>query len=131
VFRDGGLERALRETGTRLARGGAIVRVSVHGQQRSLDERIERNLLRIGQEAIANALRHGAASRVEVEVWYRDEEVALHVVDNGSGFEVDSAWRPAHYGMVGMRERAAEIMGTCEVRSTLGRGTHVEIHAPA
>lgn len=131
IARTGDLVSTLREAGQRLATSGAVFHFSVHGTPRPQAERIERNLLRIGQEAITNAVRHAAATRIVAEVRYLDDAVVLRVSDNGRGFEVNTATQqPGHYGIVSMRERAAELSGSYDVRSSLGRGTVVEVRVP-
>ena len=127
----GDLVSALRDAGQRLAKGSAVFRLSVHGTPRPQAARLERNLLRIGQEAITNAVRHAAATRIVGEVRYLDDAVVLRVSDNGRGFEVNTTTeRPTHYGIVSMRERAAELGGSIDIRSSFGHGTDVEVRAP-
>ncbi|HKE91574.1 MAG TPA: ATP-binding protein, partial [Gemmatimonadales bacterium] len=52
--------------------------------------------------------------------------------DDGRGFEVDPAFRAygGHWGLLGMKERAAELRGTLRVRSAPGRGTTVALRLP-
>ena len=81
------------------------------------------NLLRIGQEAITNALRHAAPRRITVELDYRDDGLRLRVADDGAGFEVDDKKQYQGYGLKGMRERAAAVKADLQIRSTPGAGT--------
>ena len=109
---------------------------SLYGAYRALPPGTEREILRIVQEAIHNAKKHAGATRLDVQMEYRPAEIALEVRDNGRGFaakfaggEVES---PAgHYGLTGMRERAAAIGGRLEVTSVPGEGTAVRLRAPA
>src|SRR5262249_53478655 len=66
------LAKALDEFGERLSDGTRHIQVVVHGQPGSARPETERELKRIGQEAIRNAVRHGDATRVRVEVSYGD-----------------------------------------------------------
>jgi len=85
----------------------------------------ERELWRIGQEAVANAERHANPSTVSV--WWRSGsgESSITVTDDGDGFTPGVATRMDSYGMVGMRERADAIGGQLTVDSAPGRGTSI------
>jgi two-component system, NarL family, sensor histidine kinase UhpB len=86
-------------------------------------------MLRIAQEAIHNAKKHAGASRLSVRLEYKGDEVTVEVCDNGKGGAGNAA--PGRYGLTGMRERAAAIGGTLELRSESGMGTEVRLRAPA
>lgn len=93
---------------------------------------IENEILRIGQEAITNAVRHGRPARVRVELTYAPDAVTLRVADDGRGFD-DQAWQRAadgHYGLRTMSERAGELGAVLSVTSTIGQGTVVTVVAP-
>jgi len=100
-----------------------------------LDERVEvpgetkEALLRIAREAITNAARHGAATRVHVRLSGEDT-VRMRVSDNGSGFDVAAAPGPGRLGLTGMRERAAALGGELTVSSRAAGGTDVEVVLP-
>ncbi|MGI8756975.1 MAG: histidine kinase [Acidimicrobiales bacterium] len=82
----------------------------------------ERELWRIAQEAVTNVERHAQASRLVV-TWHSDGHRALLlVVDDGVGFPNDRVGRLDSYGIVGMRERAASIGATLDVRANTGPG---------
>ena len=99
----------------------------------------EREILRVAQEAIHNVKKHAEASSVSVQLEYGPAEIALEVRDNGRGFAADQVRAMAkapespagHYGLTGMRERAAVIGGTLEVTSEPGAGTTVRLRTPA
>ena len=82
-------------------------------------------LLRIAGEAITNAVRHGGADLVRIEL-VSDEAVRLRIVDNGGGFEPTRS-RPGGFGLTSMRERAERLGGRFAVRSAPGAGTEVEV----
>jgi signal transduction histidine kinase len=90
-------------------------------------------LLRIAQEAIHNVKKHAGAKHLSVELEYGQDQIALEIRDDGRGFAADSQpdSTPGHYGLTGMRERAAAIGGTLEVTSEPGQGTVVRLRAPA
>jgi signal transduction histidine kinase len=103
--------------------------VDVSGTPLRLPGRIEMNLLRIGQEAVANAVKHGQASRVQIELQYSSEHVILKVGDNGRGFNPEQASAVGHFGMLDMRERAESLGSQLQIDSAPGRGTHISVEA--
>ena len=81
--------------------------------------------MRIGQEAINNAVRHGRATQVRIALSFEEDRVVLTVADNGCGFVPDEhdRRRPGeHFGLLTMRERAARIRGRLEIVSSPGSG---------
>ncbi|MEO8256651.1 MAG: two-component regulator propeller domain-containing protein [Acidobacteriota bacterium] len=106
--------------------------VRVTGRHRRCAPQIEEELLRIGQEAIRNAMRHAHADRVTVSFHYSRNEVVLSVADDGSGLVRTAATgQPGeHWGLRNMEERAARIKGRFRVDSQPGRGTVVETAVP-
>jgi len=113
--------------------------LEVHGAYRALSPDIEQEILRIAQEAIQNVKKHAEASSMSVRLDYDEHALAISISDNGRGFlapheSADSkAIKPAegHYGLVGIRERAALIHGAIEIVSTPGSGTTIRLHVPA
>ena len=89
------------------------------------------DVLRIGQEAAANALRHARAARVTVRLGSRADGVELEVSDDGIGFDPDDArLRGRRLGLTSMEERAARIDADLEIESAPGRGTTVRLRVP-
>jgi signal transduction histidine kinase/ligand-binding sensor domain-containing protein len=113
---------------------GLEAQFSIYGAYRPLPPGTEREILRVAQEAIHNVKKHAAASKLTVQLEYRPGEIALEVRDNGRGFEASipqTDSQPGHYGLTGMRERAAAIGGSLEVASARDAGTTVRLRAPA
>ena len=82
------------------------------------------HLLRIGQEAVANAMRHANPRRILMELHYKPDSVRLKVEDDGKGFTPASDFiSHKHYGLRGMAERAEEIGAALHVESKIGKGT--------
>ena len=101
------------------------------GAYRPVDPRIERELLRIAQEALTNVLHHAHAAETAVELHYSSDMLMLTIEDKGAGFVVDeAAGKAGHYGLLGMKERAATIDGTLEIASGPGQGTRVTLRVP-
>ncbi|WP_170322822.1 sensor histidine kinase [Acrocarpospora macrocephala] len=109
---------------------GVRAEFTVTGIVEPLHEEIEAALLRIAQEALANAGRHAHATRIGVTLSYFDDEVSLDVRDDGRGFDPPS--RPARggFGLGGMRARAERVAGTVEIESEPGGGTAVSARVP-
>jgi signal transduction histidine kinase/ligand-binding sensor domain-containing protein len=130
---DGALGLAL----TRLAAkttGGTDVRCTVHveGDPVALAPGVQDELLRMAQEALANAIKHAGASYIRVRLWYDRSAVKLQVSDDGRGFEPEGvvAAKAGHFGLVGLRERATRLGATLNLESQPGRGTTVEVTVP-
>lgn len=104
--------------------------VSVRGNRRRLPLELEENLMRIGQEALANAVRHGAPRHVRAEVAYEADRVRLRIEDDGRGFGAQTRGRGTGLGVSIMKGRAASIGGTLTIRSQPGEGTRVEVAVP-
>lgn len=129
------LEDAIRRTGEDLARDTATVfRLTVEGTRRSLDPAACEEILRLSQEAIANAFAHAHASRIDVSMTYGRKYLTLSVVDDGHGFDVErlAGHRPAgHWGLQGMHERAAKLGARLTLSSRPAMGTALELLVPA
>jgi signal transduction histidine kinase len=92
----------------------------------------KRQVLRIAQEALANAVRHAGAETIDVRLVDHDGLLELEVADDGAGFDPDApALRGRHLGLTSMDERAALLDGTLQVSSQPGAGTTVSLRVPA
>jgi len=108
----------------------ARIDVNVSGIPVRLPGGVEMNLLRIGQEAVANAVKHGHASAIQIELQYIPDRVILKVRDDGCGFNPDHSRSAGHFGMLDMHERAESLGCQLQIESAPGRGTllAVEVH---
>jgi signal transduction histidine kinase len=111
----------------------AKLRVIEHGTPRDLHAIVCEESVRIASEATVNALRHAAASIVEIEVAYERRSLRVNVRDDGQGIEeaVLRQGREGHFGLLGMRERAKRIRGEIDIWSRPGSGTEVSLTVPA
>jgi signal transduction histidine kinase len=110
---------------------GLECKFNIFGAYRPLPPGTEREILRIAQEAIHNVKKHADAAHLFVQLEYGASEIALEVRDDGRGFDSGAESTPGHFGLTGMRERAAAIGGTLEVTSEPGTGTAVRLRASA
>lgn len=127
------LPSALDAIGKHLSHGTNVqVGVEIRGTRRRLPDGMENHLLRITQEAVANAIRHGQARRVEVQLAFGTGAVALTVHDDGRGFDSDkpNISQSGHFGLAGMRARTKALGGTIEVESMPGEGTTITVEVP-
>jgi signal transduction histidine kinase len=87
-------------------------------------------LFRIVQEALQNALKYSKAHNVSVDLRGVSDGIALTIVDDGVGFDVDAVWGRG-LGLISMHERVEAMGGTFEIRSGPGAGTRLEVRVPA
>ncbi len=90
-----------------------------------LPDWVVRELYRIAQEAMANAVRHGSPQRISVRLWQRDGEIGLEVEDDGVGFDTGAPARGN--GLQSMRERASTLAADLDIESHPGAGTRVRV----
>jgi PAS domain S-box-containing protein len=86
---------------------------------------VENHLLRIGQEALTNAIKYANASKIWVELVYDHAQCLLCVKDDGQGFGVGSIASPGGFGLLGMSERAERIGAQLAIQSQPGQGTEI------
>ena len=124
----------LAASGEELRKDHAIsFSLSVIGTPQPLDATVGDEVVRIGQEALANAFRHSRSSKIEVEITYDPNRVRLRVRDDGVGMSQDVLLRgrDGHWGIVGMRERTQKIGGQLKIWSQESAGTEIELTIPA
>jgi signal transduction histidine kinase len=93
---------------------------------------VEHGLLRVAQESLANAVKHGDPAHVSLSLTQSDGMVQVRVVDDGCGFDGDAdAGRSLGLGLASMRERVTELGGELHVQSAPGSGTTVSASVPA
>jgi signal transduction histidine kinase/predicted hydrocarbon binding protein len=107
-------------------RAGVEAHLLVQGNVR-LSSEVEEGLYRIAQEALNNALKHAAANSVTVTIRAEGDALQIEVVDDGTGFDPQTARSGGGMGLITMRERAEKMGGRLEVDSAPGRGTRVAV----
>jgi signal transduction histidine kinase len=115
---------------------GITVGVATTGTVRPMPADVEVALLRTAQEALANVAKHAGASRVGVTLSYMENEIALDVRDDGTGFDPArlgncAAESSGGFGLVAMRQRIEGLSGTLQVESEPAIGTAVSVCVPS
>jgi two-component system NarL family sensor kinase len=131
ALRELAAEAALANTASAQGAGprGLEVRVHVEGDDALLPPRVTLGLYRVAQEAVANALRHAGANRLELRLAVAEGSASLAVSDDGRGFSPDGP-APGHFGLVGAGERARLLGGALRVESAPGAGTRLVVEVP-
>jgi signal transduction histidine kinase len=127
------LSKALSISGNRIADGAGIrVEVESKGEVRPLPEVIEENLLRIGQEAITNTVKHSGATWTKILLEFGARDIVLEIKDNGKGFTLENCAGPdqGHFGLLGMSERVKRVGGQIFITSAPGAGTTIRVELP-
>lgn len=130
---DLGLAPALRWYAKEIeARSNLHVSVESTGSERPLDPSMSIALFRIAQESLSNAVKHSGGTLVKLSLEWLPRSVRMSIEDNGHGFApdaLDDASRRT-WGLLGMRERAALLHGSCAITSRPGQGARVQVDIP-
>ena len=123
------LAEVLEELIMKLTVGTAVqATFTLQGESRELPPEIETNFLRVGQEALTNAIRHARPSKIDVLLTFGKRKLRLSMCDNGCGFEPDS--KSSGFGLQGMAERAESMGGQFSIQSANGKGTTICVTIP-
>ena len=123
-----GLAKALEHAAHVIVQDGPIaVSMSVRGEPREVPLRVGDALFRIGQEAVANAVRHGHPRNIHLRLAYGRPSIKLTIRDDGQGFLIHE--ETAGFGIRGMMRRAETINATFRIRSSLEHGASVQVRA--
>jgi PAS domain S-box-containing protein len=127
LLEEGNLQSALHRliAQTRAAAMDITLHYEIEGAVYALSTEVESNLLRMGQEALTNAIKHANADEIRVELIYDRDQVCLRVRDNGQGFGVGSLPSSEGFGLLGMSERAERIGAQLTIGSQPGQGTEI------
>jgi signal transduction histidine kinase len=128
-LQDGGLEGALDDLLSPLSDTGIESDVEVPPKL-SIEPGTEAVMFRVAQEAIRNAVKHAAPSRVSVRVAAENGHTSLTIEDDGRGFAPEDARQRAeqdHVGLQLMRELVRDAGGEMQVESGRGRGTSIRV----
>ena len=132
VLETGDLVTALKNILQQMSAGnGLATYFDITGRERRLPAVIENNVLRLGQEAVTNAVKHAQAKKISVWLEFGEKHFALVVADDGRGFDPAKPPRSAGgFGLLGMRDRAKELKGRLDVLSPPAGGTEIHLWIP-
>jgi signal transduction histidine kinase/ligand-binding sensor domain-containing protein len=108
------------------------VQYNVQGTEFPVRAGVAEEIVQIGREALRNALQH-TDGIVHVDIHYAPRGFCLTIDDKGKGMTstIMESGVPGHFGLRGMRERAARIASTLTIESKVRGGTHVQLTVPA
>jgi two-component system sensor histidine kinase UhpB len=114
---------------------GIKVDLVIHDVHDRYSTEIETALYRIIQESLTNTAKHAHAQHVTIDLREKDSKACVHIQDDGQGFDITSipmvpASNDHGLGLLGMRERAALLDGTCTIISHLYQGTTIDVVVP-
>ena len=96
-----------------------------------LPPQVQQHLLRIAQEGISNAIRHGNPTFLNVLLQSNSSEFVLEIADNGSGIATTRLGNSDGFGLCNMRERAKQLGAELDIRTAPGGGTSVIVRLPS
>jgi len=108
------------------------INFKVNQEEKRGDDRIEIAIYRIVQEALNNIIKHANANRVDVSLFFKENEIKLDICDNGKGFDTKRSINriERRLGIRGMREMAESLIGTFKIFSESGKGTEISVRFP-
>jgi ligand-binding sensor domain-containing protein/signal transduction histidine kinase len=125
------IETALQRMAERVGREhGVAVDHHISGKSFPVTQPATHELMMVAREAVFNSILHGHAQKIEVELCYADELLALTIQDDGLGFDAAKVFSEGHFGLRGMRERIHRFEGRFQIDSTPGAGAKVRVEIP-
>lgn len=117
-----------------LAEAGVKAHFETAGTERRMPTRVETAIFRIIQEAVTNIVRHANAESASISIEFEDNSIAVHIEDDGKGFDFDEAMRATRegrgLGLLSMKERAELLGGSLNIKSKPGQGTQIDLEIP-
>lgn len=132
MFENADLPAVLRRVAREISVGDSPrVTVTILGQVRTLPSVLEHHVLRIGQEALTNAIKHGQPNTIEIALRYESEQLIFKVRDDGRGFDPGLPGQgDGNFGLLGIRTRAQKLGATLNLNSRPAGGTTIELIVP-
>ncbi|MFC1860388.1 histidine kinase [Chloroflexota bacterium] len=129
-----GLRHALRQSLEDLKTDGVDCQFSEKGTPVRLPPNTEIAVYRLAQEALTNIRKHADATKVNLRLQFRTDEIVVEVRDNGKGFDLartlDSAISVGHMGLLGMKQRVETGGGDIKIKTREGSGTTITLRFP-
>lgn len=131
---DIGLKSAIQRVISTLSSSGVEFEYEIEDLPGNIPLKIENSALRIVQEAVTNAIKHGESQKVSIEVNFEDSLLKIVIKDNGKGFDPDEVNKKIrdgkHIGIKSMVERARQVGGSIKLSSSPRKGTIVKATLP-
>jgi signal transduction histidine kinase/streptogramin lyase len=129
---DSGLASAIAQAAKQITEAKPVkLKLKLEKSSNDMSPEVQYNLLRIASEAVNNSVKHSGAKVIEVMLHCTPDALQLSVKDDGTGFSRENGnVRPGHYGLIGMKERAAQIGAEINLTSEPGRGTTISVLLP-
>ena len=133
ALEDQGLVPALQTLAAAVLRRSGL-RVTVEAKEASgLTPKIEAVLYRVVQEALKNSSKHAHARTSEIRLWRAHGFICCSIEDDGTGFDqsaIASGKIRRGLGLLGIQERLHVLGGSCEIQSSPGQGTKLNVKIP-
>jgi PAS domain S-box-containing protein len=128
LLEEGNLSSALKRLTTQMQVSSQTqLTCEIMGVAYALAPHVENHLLRIGQEALTNAVKYAHATNIHLELVYEATQCLLRVQDDGQGFDVAQVSLEQGFGLVGMSERAEQMNSELIIQSQPGQGTEIVV----
>lgn len=114
-------------------RAPVAVRILLEGRPRRVHPLVAEEIIKIVREGLLNIAHHAQASSAEIAVDYESRRLAVRLRDDGVGLPCDvieQGYKPGHFGLIGMRERAERIGGTLNIVSVRDDGVEITLLLP-
>ncbi|MFC2070876.1 histidine kinase [Chloroflexota bacterium] len=129
-----GLSHALKKSLEELKPDRILYKYTQVGEPCRLPSSMEITTYRVVQEALANIRKHAKATRVNLKVEFKEDNLLVEIRDNGQGFNLsstlDSAISVGHLGLLGMKQRIDMLGGNIYVKTSEGKGTTISVSLP-
>jgi two-component system sensor histidine kinase UhpB len=127
-----GLSAALQDLAERTRRAHPDLQLSLQQppELAPLQPEAALALYRAAQEGLTNALRHGAAKRIELRLWSEGDALRLRLRDDGRGLPAQWQERPGHHGLRWLEERVGSLGGRLSVQPAAPQGVELEVWLP-
>jgi two-component system nitrate/nitrite sensor histidine kinase NarX len=132
-----GLTAALEDYAAKYAESSKLAvrfKATPEAREALLSPEVQAEVFGVAREALTNTRKHARAHRVTVALAREGADLTLRITDDGVGFDTESVGtgpeRWPHFGLAGMRERAAAVGGSVTWRSSPGSGSEIELHVP-
>ncbi|MFB2895862.1 CHASE2 domain-containing protein [Aerosakkonemataceae cyanobacterium BLCC-F50] len=128
ILEEGDLFSALKHLTTQMkSTTNTHLTCKIIGNHHSLAPDVENHLLRIGQEALTNAVKYAQATQIQVELVCEESQCLLRIKDDGKGFDMNQISIPKGFGLLGISERVERIGGELMIQSQPGQGTEIVV----